>query len=143
MKFNSKVSSSRRVQRKAHFSASSSEKRLALSSHLSKELRTKYKIRSLPIRKDDEVRIMVGKKKDLVGKVINVRRKHNIIEIDRLTKDKANGQSVRVPIHPSNVEIKTLKLTADRKKLIARRAAVRARDADKGKITQTEAMQID
>jgi hypothetical protein len=34
-------------------------------------------------------------------------------------------------------------MTTDRKKLIARRQAVRAKDADKGKITQTEPMALD
>ncbi|KAH7820037.1 putative 60S ribosomal protein L26e [Monocercomonoides exilis] len=143
MKFSHNVSSSRRKSRKAHFAAPSHKKRVAMSVHLSKDLRTKYKIRSLPVRRDDEVRIMVGKKKNTVGKVINVRRKHNYIEVDRLTREKANGQQVHIPIHTSNVELKSFKMTADRKKLIARRAAVRARDADKGKITQTEVMKLD
>lgn len=53
------------------------------------------------------------------------------------------GQQVHIPIHPSNLELKSFKMTNDRKKLIARRAAVRAKEADKGKITEVEAMKLD
>ncbi len=54
------VTSSRRKQRKAHFAAPSSVKRVIMSSHLSRDLKTKYNVRSLPIRKDDEVLVVRG-----------------------------------------------------------------------------------
>ena len=57
MKLNKLVSSSRRVQRKRHFQAPSHIRRKIMSSPLSKEMRTKYNVRSLPIRKDDEVQV--------------------------------------------------------------------------------------
>ena len=49
------VTISRRKQRKAHFTAPSSVRRVIMSAPLSKELRAKYNVRSLPLRKDDEV----------------------------------------------------------------------------------------
>ena len=55
MKYNPNVSSSRRKSRKAYFQASSCEKRILMSAPLSKELRNKYNVRAVPIRKDDEV----------------------------------------------------------------------------------------
>ena len=55
MKFNSQVSSSRRKSRKRHFQAPSHIRRKLMSAPLSKELRTKYNVRAMPIRKDDEV----------------------------------------------------------------------------------------
>lgn len=55
MKFNKQVSSSRRKQRKRHFSAPSHIRRKLMSAPLSKELRQKYNVRTMPIRKDDEV----------------------------------------------------------------------------------------
>lgn len=55
MKFNSQVSSSRRKCRKRHFQAPSHIRRKLMSAPLSKELRTKYNVRAMPIRKDDEV----------------------------------------------------------------------------------------
>ena len=58
MKFNKLVSSSRRKNRKRHFNAPSHIRRKLMSSPLSKELRQKYNVRSIPIRKDDEVQVM-------------------------------------------------------------------------------------
>ena len=55
MKFSTTVSSDRNKSRKAHFAAKSGEKRIRMSAALSKELVAKYHVRSLPIRKDDEV----------------------------------------------------------------------------------------
>jgi len=76
MKFNSEISSSRRKNRKAHFSAPSSVRRKLMSAPLSKELRQKYNVRSMPIRKDDEVQVTRGHfKSQQVGKVIQVYRK--------------------------------------------------------------------
>ena len=65
-------SSSRRKSRAAHFGAPSSVRRNIMSSALSKELRGKHNVRSLPIRKDDEVRIVRGKLKGREGKVTQV-----------------------------------------------------------------------
>jgi len=56
MKFRTTVSSDQGKSRKAHFAASSGEKRIRMSASLSKELQAKYNVRSMPIRKDDEVR---------------------------------------------------------------------------------------
>jgi len=55
MKFRTTVSSDQGKNRKKHFSASSSQKRILMSSQLSSELAEKYHVRSMPIRKDDEV----------------------------------------------------------------------------------------
>ncbi|TKC51659.1 hypothetical protein EI555_017647, partial [Monodon monoceros] len=55
MKFNPFVTSDRSKNRKRHFNAPSHVRRKIMSSPLSKELRQKYNVRSMPIRKDDEV----------------------------------------------------------------------------------------
>ena len=60
MKLNKSVSSSRRKQRKRHFTAPSSVRRVLMSAPLSKELRTKHNVRSMPVRKDDEVSVTRG-----------------------------------------------------------------------------------
>ncbi len=57
MKFNKLVTSSRRKNRQRHFSAPSHIRRKIMSAPLSKELRKKYGVRSIPIRKDDEVQV--------------------------------------------------------------------------------------
>lgn len=52
-------------------------------------------MRSLPIRKDDEVQIVKGKfAKEPTGKVTSVYRRRYCIYIDRIVKEKANGSQV-------------------------------------------------
>ncbi|KAI9454991.1 ribosomal protein L24 [Lactarius psammicola] len=115
------VSSSRRKSRKLHFSAPSSVRRKIMSSSLSKELRNKHHARSLPVRKDDEVRIVRGKYKGREGKVTQVYRKKWVIHVDRVQRDKANGSSVPIGIHPSNVVIINIKLDKDRRAILDRK----------------------
>ncbi|KAJ3030960.1 UNVERIFIED_CONTAM: 60S ribosomal protein L26 [Siphonaria sp. JEL0065] len=117
------VSSSRRTSRKAHFSAPSHIRRKIMSAPLAKELRDKYKVRSLPIRQDDEVEVVRGSHKGKVGKVVAVYRKKWVIHIDKLVKEKSNNQSVQLGINPSKVKITTIKLDKDRVNLLARKAA--------------------
>ena len=73
MKFNSFVTSDGSKSRKRHFNAPSHIRRKIMSSPLSKELRQKYNIRSMPIRKDDEVQVVRGHHKgQQIGKVVLV-----------------------------------------------------------------------
>lgn len=132
MKFSNSVSSAPRVQRRLHFNAPSSERRVRMSAPLSKELRAKYNVRSLPIRKDDEVKIVRGSNKvtAVSGKVTACYRKKYAILVEGATKDKANGQTAKLTIQPSNVVITKLKLTKDRKDLLDRKAAGKAKKAN-------------
>ncbi|XP_014228326.1 60S ribosomal protein L26-like [Trichogramma pretiosum] len=136
MKLNKLVSSSRRKSRKAHFTAPSHIRRRLMSAPLSKELRTKYNVRSIPIRKDDEVMVVRGHYKgQQVGKVIQVYRKKFVIYIERIQREKSNGSSVQVGIDPSKVVIVKLKIDKDRKAILERRSKGRlaALGKDKGK----------
>eukprot|EP01132_Coremiostelium_polycephalum_P002608 gene2608-3233_t len=136
MKRNPNVSSSRRKARKAHFQAPSGERRVRMSAPLSKDLRARYNVRSLPIRKDDEIKVMVGAHKAHEGKVVACYRKKYVIHVDKLTVQKVNGNTAQIGIHPSNVVITKLKLDKSRKELLERRN--RSKDSDKGKITKDE-----
>merc|ERR1712033_69386 len=116
MKFNKMVTSSRRKNRCRHFNAPSHVRRKIMSSPLSKELRSKYSVRSMPIRKDDEVLVTRGPFKSAqAGKVIAVYRKKWVLHIERVQREKANGATVSVGIRPSKVEIVRLKMDRDRK----------------------------
>ena len=109
-----------------------------MSAPLSKELRAKYNVRSVPIRKDDEVTVVRGSFKKREGKVITVYRRRWSIMIDRLTRDKANGSSVNIPVNPSNVVITKLKIDKDRLAMLARRAAGRAAKGKNAEPTTTQ-----
>jgi large subunit ribosomal protein L26e len=113
-----------------------------MTSPLSKDLRQKYGVRSIPIRKDDEVQVLRGHYKgQQVGKVVQCYRKKFCVYIERIQREKANGASVYVGIHPSKVCIVKLKMDKDRKKIIDRRAKGRAeaKGLDKGKYTEETA----
>ena len=77
--------------------------------------------RSLPVRKDDEVRIVRGKYKGREGKVTQVYRKKWVIHVDRVQRDKSNGATVPIGIHPSNVVITNIKLDKDRRAILDRK----------------------
>merc|ERR1712121_594535 len=135
MKLNKFVSGSRRKNRQRHFNAPSHVRRRIMSSPLSKDLRQKYNVRSIPIRKDDEVQIVRGHYKgQQVGKVVQVYRKKFVIHIERIQREKANGAQVYVGIHPSKVCVVKLKMDKDRKRILDNKAQSRARAlAEKGK----------
>ncbi|KAI5290079.1 60S ribosomal protein L26A [Ascosphaera aggregata] len=119
-KVNAALHSSRRKSRKEHFSAPSSQRRVIMSAPLSKELREKYNVRSIPIRKDDEVTIVRGSNKGREGKVTSVYRLKYVVHIERVSREKSNGQSVPLGIHPSKVVINKLKLDKDREAILER-----------------------
>ncbi|XP_045189633.1 60S ribosomal protein L26-like isoform X2 [Mercenaria mercenaria] len=141
MKFNKMSSSSRRKNRKRHFNAPSHVRRKLMSAPLSKELKQKYSVRSIPIRKDDEVQVVRGHYKgQQVGKIVSCYRKKFVVYIERIQREKANGASVNVGIHPSKVVIVKLKMDKDRKKILERKARSR-QAADKGKHTEESIME--
>lgn len=79
-----------------------------LSAHLSPELRKKYGVRSLPIRKGDVVQITRGGFTGHVDKVSSVDRTRNLLHIEGVTIAKSDEKQVGRPIHPSNVMITKL-----------------------------------
>lgn len=85
------VSSQRRKSRKAHFTAPSNLRRKIMSCHLSKDLKTKYDVRSIPVRKGDTVKVMRGTFKGREGKVITCYRKKWCIHVEKITREKTNG----------------------------------------------------
>ncbi|KAM4113352.1 hypothetical protein ACJW30_05G214300 [Castanea mollissima] len=113
MKYNPRVTSSCCKNRKAHFTAPSN-------------LRSKYNVRSMPVRKDDEVQVVRGTFKGCKGKVVQVYCRKGVIHIERVTREKVNGSTVDVSVNPSKVVTK-LRLDKDRKSLLNRKA--KGRDA--------------
>jgi large subunit ribosomal protein L26e len=100
--------------------------------------------RSIPIRKDDEVKVVRGQFKNREGKVETVYRKKFVIHIERLTREKSNGATVKIGVHPSNVVITKLKLDNDRKEILNRKSQGRAQASKGGKFTSPDAMaQVD
>ena len=112
-----------------------------MSAPLSKELRDKHNVcksfrqvyhdtlkanpfrwqaRSIPIRKDDEVMIVRGSNKGRDGKVTSVYRLKYVVHVERVSREKSNGQSVPIGIHPSNCVVTKMKLDKDRESILER-----------------------
>jgi len=124
MKLNKNVSSAARKTRKAHFGATSVERARRMSCGLSKDLFQQYNVRSMPVRKDDTVKVVRGKfgSRNHSGKVVAVYRKKYVIHVQRANVEKSNGSSVPVGIQPSDCIITELKMDKSRKAMLARKS---------------------
>jgi len=110
-------------QRKKLYNAPYHLRGKVMSAHISSELREKYGARSMPIRSGDTVRVLRGDYQGVEGKVVRVDRGKYRIFIEGITRQKADGTTIYVPIHPSKVEI--IKLNLDdkfRKEILERRS---------------------
>ncbi|EAX90378.1 ribosomal protein L24, putative [Trichomonas vaginalis G3] len=125
VKTNPFLSSQAKKTRKAFFNATKDDKHRQLSAKLNKEQAETHGVKQLPIRRDDEVSINSGKFAGREGKVIAVKLSENRIVVDSFTREKLNGQTVHVSVHPSNCLITKLKMDKQRKELIERRRAGR------------------
>ena len=118
MKIKRTTSSQPRKQRKFLYNAPLHIRRKILSSHLSKELRQKYKRRNFPLRKGDEVEVMNGKYFKKRGKISSVNYKFYKVYVDGITRKTTVGTEKAVPLHPSNLKIVDLNLS-DKKRMRA------------------------
>jgi large subunit ribosomal protein L24 len=105
-----------RKQRKYLANAPLHIKRKLLSVNLSKELRKKYNMRNIPVRKNDVLKVLRGKYKKKSGKVIDVYTKRSFITIEGLQSKKQDGSKVNFKFRPSNLQIIELNLE-DKKRI--------------------------
>ena len=97
-------------QRKMLFQAPDHIRHKHFAAPLSPELRASRGVRALPVRSGDAVRIMRGDHKGFEGKVTRIDRKKYRIYVEGLTREKVDGTTILVPIHPSKVMITNLNL---------------------------------
>lgn len=76
-----------------------------VSAHLSKELRQKYKCRSIRLKAGDKVKIMRGAFRNKAGKVDRINVKDKKVYITGIEFTKRDGSKAMRPIHPSNILI--------------------------------------
>ena len=84
------------------------------------------------LKASSQVTVVRGRHKEVSGKITQVYRRKWCIHLERLTKDKANGLSVNIPIDPSKVVVTKLKIDKDRKRILARKD--RSADKEKNKV---------
>lgn len=95
-------------QRKMLFQAPDHIRHKHFAAPLSPELRASRGVRAIPVRSGDAVRIMRGDHKGFEGKVTRIDRKKYRIYVEGLTREKVDGTTILVPVHPSKVMITNL-----------------------------------
>ncbi len=102
MKFNQSVTKQPRKKRKAMYNAPMHVKQRLLHLHLSKDLRKKFKTRSLVAKKGDKVKIMRGQFFKVEGKITEVDVEGTRIFVEGAIVKKQAGKEIPAAIHPSN-----------------------------------------
>jgi large subunit ribosomal protein L24 len=105
-----------RKQRKYRFNAPLNIKSKFMGCHLSKELRGKYKKRSVAVRKGDSIKVLRGQFKGKTGKIDRADVKKSKVYITGIEITKKDGTKALYPIHPSNLIINELNLE-DKKRI--------------------------
>jgi large subunit ribosomal protein L24 len=115
-------------QRKMLFQAPDHIRYKLFAAPLSPELRKSHGVKTIPVRSGDTVRIMRGDHKGFEGKIARVDREKYRIYVEGLTREKVDGTTTFVPIHPSKVMITRLNLDDKwRKKILERKKEARKR----------------
>ena len=110
-----------RKQRKLLHNAPAHLRHKLMAAHVSPQLTASKNAKSLPVRKGDTVRIMRGDNKGFEGKISRVDLKNYRIYVEGLTREKVDGTTIFVPVHPSKVMIKNLNLSDKWRKAIVER----------------------
>lgn len=97
-------------QRKMLYQAPDHIRHKFFAAPLSPELKASYGLNAVPVRSGDTVRIMRGDHKGFEGKITRVDRKKFRIYVEGLTREKVDGTTIFVPLHPSKVMITRLNL---------------------------------
>ena len=82
-----------------------------LSAHLSDELTERHKVRHIPLRTGDSVRIMRGEFAGLEGKIERLEYSSGRIYVEGMVREKAAGVSSKLPVHASKVLVTNLNLS--------------------------------
>ncbi len=121
-------------QRKRLYHAPLNERYKRFSAPLSSKLKESHGANSVPVRNGDTVMIMRGDRKGSEGKVTQINRKKYRIFIEGATREKVDGTTTFIPIHPSKVMITRLNLDDKWRKKILERKGV----TEKAEIAEEE-----
>jgi ribosomal protein uL24 len=103
--------SSPRRQRKAYYTARTFERRRRMAVPLSRELRGRFRARSLPVRKGDTVRVLSGSFVGREERVAKVDRRGYSVVLDNVTLKTGEDKLKPLPIRTSHLVITRLNLS--------------------------------
>jgi large subunit ribosomal protein L24 len=99
-----------RTQRRRIYNAAAHATHRYFSAPLTLDLKEKYNTNAIPVKTGDTVRVMRGDRKGFEGRIIRTDRKKHRIYVEGVTREKVDGTSIPIPIHPSKVMIVNLNL---------------------------------
>ena len=127
-------------QRKRLYQASINERYRRFSAPLSSKLKDSHGTGSVPVRNGDTVMIMRGDRKGSEGKVTQIDRKKYRLFVEGATREKVDGTTTFIPIHPSKVMITRLNLDDKwRKKILERKSVTKKAEIAKDEPPKKEA----
>lgn len=100
-----------RRQRKALFSASAQQRRRRMTVPLSRELKRRFHVRALPLRKGDTVRILGGSYVGREERVAKVNRRTLSVTLDNVTSKTGESKQTPLPIRTGHLVIVRLNLS--------------------------------
>jgi large subunit ribosomal protein L24 len=127
-----------RRQRKALYSADTFERRIRMGVPLSRELRSRFRRRTVPVRKGDTVRVLAGSFVGREERVAKVDRRGYRVTLDNVTLKTADEKLKPLSLGVGNLVITRLNLSDP-----WRRRSLRVRDEDvtpeeRGEAAETE-----
>lgn len=129
-------------QRKMLYQAPDHMRHKLVAAHLSPELRATHIVKSFPVRSGDTIRVMRGDHKGFEGKITRMDLKKYRIYVEGLTREKVDGTTVFVPVHPSKVMVTRLNLDDKwRKKILERRQKAQKKPKEPAKKPRLETIQ--
>lgn len=128
-----------RRQRKALYTAHSFQRRLRMSVPLSRELRKRFRIRALPVRKGDTVRVLSGSFVGREERVARVVRRDYSLVLDNVTLKTGEEKLKPLPIRPSHLVITRLNLSDPWRRRILRVSDEEVTPEERGEAAESEA----
>lgn len=110
------ISSKPKKSRKNAITAPLHQKAKMLAGHLSERLRKELGTRSIPLRKNDLVKVVRGSFKGKEGKIIRLDRVKGKIFVEKIVRKKSDGAEFEVAIDPSKIIVRELD-SSDNKRL--------------------------
>ena len=102
-------------QRKLLFNMPLHKRGSILTAPLTGSLSERTKLKRIPVRTNDEVTIIKGDYKGVKGNVTRVDRKGCKIFVEGITREKADGTVIPIPVSPYNVIVSKLD-TSDKRR---------------------------
>jgi large subunit ribosomal protein L24 len=94
-----------------------------MSVRLSTDLRGKYNVKRMPVRKGDSVYVTAGDFVGTEGKVLTADYNNQRVTIDGIAKEKADKSKIMYPIHVSKLVIRRFGKVGQKRKVILERRA--------------------